>query len=235
KALNMADDTGWAGPKAFNWEGMLARNYSPASYDRRHMYTMSWVYDLPFGAGQKYNLSGVANMIAGGWRFNGIFSAYSGTPFTVTGSGQSLQCIGCTQTAHQIGPVKKLDGKGPLQPYYDPSAFRDPLFYFNPANPQYIPGSMGINALYGPGFWRLDPGLFKNFKLTEKLNMEFRAEATNLAHNARWGNPSGAAGNMRLNPDGSLNTSVTNPLNGFMTITSADSTRQFRFGLRLSF
>jgi hypothetical protein len=235
KALNMADDTGWAGPKAFNWEGMLARNYSPASYDRRHMYTMSWVYDLPFGAGQKYNLSGVANMIAGGWRFNGIFSAYSGTPFTVTGSGQSLQCIGCTQTAHQVGPVKKLDGKGPLQPYYDPSAFRDPLFYFNPANPQYIPGSMGINPLYGPGFWRLDPGLFKNFKLTEKLNMEFRAEATNLAHNARWGNPNGAAGNMRLNPDGSLNTSVTNPLNGFMTITSADSTRQFRFGLRLSF
>ncbi|MBI5086220.1 MAG: TonB-dependent receptor [Acidobacteria bacterium] len=234
KSLNFADDDGWAGMKAFNWEPMLSRNYSPAGYDRRHMFTAAWVYALPFGKGQKFGLSGIADMIAGGWRLNGMFSAYSGTPFTVSGSGSSLQCIGCTQTADQIGPVKKLDGKGPQQPFYDPSAFRDPLYYFNQTG-VYRPGSMGINRLYGPGFWRLDPGLFKNFKITEKVNMEFRAESTNVAHNARWGNPSGSSANMRLNPDGSLNTSVANPLNGFMTITSADSTRQFRFGLRLAF
>jgi hypothetical protein len=236
KALNMADDTGWTGPKAFNWEGMLSRNYSPASYDRRHMFTWGWVYEMPFGKGRKYSIENkVADFIAGGWRLTGIFSAYSGTPFTVTGSGQSLQCIGCTQTAHQIGPVKKLDGKGPQQPYFDPSSFRDPLFYFNPSNPQYIPGSMGINRLYGPGFWRLDPGLFKNFKITERLNMEFRAESYNVAHNTRWGNPSGNSAAMLLRPDGSLDTSRANPLQNFMCITSADSSRQFRFGLRLSF
>jgi hypothetical protein len=236
KALNMADDTGWAGPKAFNWEPMLARNYSPASYDRRHMFTTGWIYEMPFGKGRKFNIENkVADFIAGGWRLSGMFSAYSGTPFTVTGSAASLQCIGCTQTAHQIGPVKKLGGKGPQQPYYDPSSFRDPLFYFNPANPQYIPGSMGINRLYGPGFWRLDPGLFKNFRVTEKLNMEFRAESYNVTAARRWGNPNGFAGNMRLRPDGSLNTDFPFPLNNFMCITTADSSRQFRFGLRLSF
>ena len=94
---------------------------------------------------------------------------------------------------------------------------------------------MGINRIHGPGFWQFNPGLFKNFKLTEKLNMEFRAEANNIFHNTRWSNPSGSSANMRLNADGSLNTSVSNPLNGFMTITGADSFRQFRFGLRLSF
>ncbi|MCC7341990.1 MAG: TonB-dependent receptor [Bryobacterales bacterium] len=235
KARNMADDTGWAGPKAFNWDGMLARNYSLAGYDRTHMFTTAFSYDLPFGEGRRYNLTGVADKIAGGWKLSGTFYAYTGTPFTVSGSGSSLECIGCTQTAFQLGPVKKLDGKGPGQAYLDPSAFRDPLFYFDSKNPKYVPGSMGVNAIHGPGFWQLNPGLFKNFKLTEKLNMEFRAEANNIAHNTRWSNPSGSSANMRLNADGSLNTSVANPLNGFMTITGADSFRQFRFGLRLSF
>ena len=235
KALNMADDTGWAGPKSFNWEGMLDRNYSLAGYDRTHMFTTAFSYDLPFGEGRRYNLSGPANAVLGGWKLSGTFYAYTGTPFTVSGSGSSLECIGCAQTAFQIGEVKKLDGKGAQQAYFDPSAFRDPLYYFDPKNPKYIPGTMGVNNLHGPGFWQLNPGLFKNFKITEKLNMEFRAEANNIAHNARWSNPSGSSANMRLNPDGSLNTSVANPLNGFMTITGADSFRQFRFGLRLSF
>lgn len=234
KTLNMADDTGWAGPKSFNWEPMLHRNYSPASYDRRHMFTMAFAYEFPFGQGKKYNLSGIANQVFGGWSANGTFFAYSGTPFTVTGSGQSLQCIGCTQTAHQIGPVKKLGGKGPNQPYYDPSAFRDPLFYFDQANPVYTPGTMGINPLYGPGFWQLNPALFKNFMITEKMKLEFRAESTNVAHNMRWNNPSGNSAAMLLNPDGTLR-NVANPLQNFMSITGGDSTRQFRFGLRLSF
>lgn len=234
KALNMADDTGWAGPKAFNWEPMLHRNYSPASYDRRHMFTMAFAYEMPFGKGKKFNLDGVADKMFGGWSINGTFFAYTGTPFTVSGSGQSLQCIGCTQTAHQIGPVRKLGGKGPQQPYYDPSSFRDPLFYFNQNNPVYTPGSMGINPLYGPGFWQLNPAMFKNFQLTERVKMEFRAESTNLAHNTRWGNPSGNSAAMLLNPDGSLR-NVANPLQNFMAITSADSFRQFRLGLRVSF
>ncbi|MCZ2157087.1 MAG: carboxypeptidase regulatory-like domain-containing protein [Bryobacterales bacterium] len=235
KALNMADDTGWAGPKAFNWDGMLARNYSYAGYDRTHMFTSAFAYDLPFGEGRHVNLTGPANQIFGGWKLSGTFYAYTGTPFTVTGTNSTLLCAGCNQTAFQLGPVKKLDKKGPQQPYFEPSSFRDPLFYFDKNNPKYVPGSMGWNALHGPGFWQLNPGLFKTFRLTEKLNMEFRAEANNVMHNTRWSNPSGSSANMRLKPDGSLDTSVANPLNGFMTITGADSFRQFRFGLRLSF
>lgn len=237
KALNMADDTGWAGPKAFNWEGMLDRNYSPAGYDRRHSFTAAAVYDLPWGRGKRFDMDGVTDAVLGGWRLNGTVFAYSGTPFTVSGNANSLQCIGCTQTAFQIGEVKKLGGLGPQQPYYEPSAFRDPMFYFDPNNPQYIPGTMGINALYGPGFWHFNPGLFKTFSFTEKLKLEFRAEANNVLNATKWNNPSGSSASMQLNPDGSLR-SGANPLQGFMTITGVDdvnSRRNFRFGLRLSF
>jgi hypothetical protein len=93
---------------------------------------------------------------------------------------------------------------------------------------------MGINSMRGPGFWQLNPAIFKNFLITERVKMEFRAESNNIAHNTRWGNPFGNSAAMPLNPDGSLR-NVPDPLRSFMSITSADSFRQFRFGLRLSF
>jgi hypothetical protein len=235
KALNMADDTGWAGVWGWNWEPMLSRNYGPAGYDRKYMFTNAWVYELPFGKGQKWGTESKAiDMLFGGWRVNGTFFAYTGTPFFMSGSGSSLLCIGCTQTAEQLAPFKKLDKKGPQQPYFDPASFRDPLFWWRQTG-QFKPGSTGKLPFYGPGFWQLNPALFKNFKVTERLNVEFRAESTNLAHNTRWSNPSGASGNMQLNNDGSLNTGVADPLRGFSTITGANSDRQFRFGLRLQF
>jgi hypothetical protein len=235
KALNMADDTGWAGVWGWNWEPMMARNYGYAGYDRKYMFTQAWVYELPFGKGKKFGAdNGVVDAVFGGWSVNGIFSAYTGTPFYISGSGTSLQCIGCTQTGEQIGEFKKLDKKGPQQPYFDPSSFRDPQYWFNQTG-VFKPGSTGKLPFHGPGYWQLNPALFKKFNITERVNAEFRAEATNVAHNTIWSNPSGSSANQRLNADGTLNTSVTDPLRGFATITGANSTRQFRFGLRLAF
>jgi hypothetical protein len=234
KALNMTDENGWASLRGFNWEPMLKRNYSPAGYDRRHMLAVGWVYELPFGRSKKFNLTGLADHVLGGWSMNGMFSAYSGTPFTVTGSSSSLQCIGCTQTADLIAPVKKLGNFGPQAPYYDVMSFQDPLVTYNQTK-VYRPGTMGLDALYGPGFWQFNPAVYKKFKVTERVNAEFRAESTNALHASRWGNPSGTSANLKVNPDGSLNTTVANPYNNFMAITSNDNVRQFRFGLRLAF
>jgi outer membrane receptor protein involved in Fe transport len=228
--MNMAEDDGWAGLALWHWEPMIARNYAPSSEDRRHSFVMGWIYELPVGRGQRYSLGGAADTLLGGWKINGTFVAYTGTPFTVTGSGSSLRCIGCTQTADQIAPLRKLGGKGPGQPYYDPMSFRDPLFFFNPANPVYRPGTMGRNAVYGPGFWRVDAAVYKEFRVTERVRTEFRAESFNLTNTPRWGNPNAGAASMALNPDGTLRA-----LNNFMTITSATAERQFRFGLRLAF
>ncbi len=235
KALNMADDTGWASLWGWNWEPMMNRNYGYAGYDRKYMFTNAWVYEMPFGKGRKWaSDSKVVEALLGGWSMNGTFYAYTGTPFYISGSSSSLQCIGCTQTGEQIGEFKKLDKKGPLQSYFDPSSFRDPL-YWQKQTGVYKPGSTGKLPFHGPGFWQLNPAVFKNFKVTERVNAEFRAEATNLAHNTRWSNPSGSSASQSLNADGSLNTSLAAPLGGFSTITGADSTRQFRFGLRLAF
>ena len=99
----------------------------------------------------------------------------------------------------------------------------------------YRPGNTGWGILRGPGYWRLNPAIFKSFKVKEKYNAEFRAEATNITNSPIWSNPNAASASMRLNADGTLNTSIVNPTGNFMSITGASTGREFRFGLRVAF
>ncbi|HWR51867.1 MAG TPA: hypothetical protein VN428_12210, partial [Bryobacteraceae bacterium] len=231
KTLNMADEDGWAGLAMWNWEPMISRNYAPAGYDRPHMLTMAWVYELPIGQGKSLELTGVADKVLGGWKINGVFSAYSGTPFGSSGSGSSLRCNGCSQTADLIAPVKKIDEeRGPGKPYLDPTSFMDPLIYFNQTG-VYRPGTTGRNFLRGPGFWRVDPAIYKEFKITERFRTEFRMEAQNFTNTPRWNNP-GSTGSATPTRDAAGN--ITK-LNNFMTLNGAGGLRQLRFGLRVQF
>jgi hypothetical protein len=234
KTLNMADDDGTAGLAMWHWEPMIHRNYAPAGYDRRHMFTVGWMYELPFGRGKKFNMTGPLDYVLGGWRINGVFSAYTGTPFSMTADAASLRCAGtnaCPQTVDLIAPVRKIDnGRGPGQPYYDPNSFYEPLWGFSSQNPVYRPGTTGRNFLYGPGFWRVDPMISKVFKVRERFETELRFEAVNGTNTPRWNNPSTGMGNIQRDASGR----VTNYLN-FMSITGAGSLRTARLGLRLTF
>jgi outer membrane receptor protein involved in Fe transport len=236
KTLNMADDDGWTSLPLWNWEPMINRNYAPAGYDRRHMFTTAWVFELPVGRGRKYQLGNrVAEAVLGGWRVNGQFSAYSGTPFTITASGDTLRCAGdtaCSQTVNQVGNYKVIDnGRGPGQLFFNPTAFVDPLWTFNPDNPQYAPGSLGRNRLYGPGFWRLDPMISKVFAITERFRTEFRAEAFNITNTPRWGNPNTDVSQIQRSPTGQIT-----DFRNFGTISDEPGgLRSVRFGLRLEF
>ena len=201
---------------------------------------------VPVGRNLKFSPQNkVVDALIGGWKVAGTFVAYTGQPFNITGTGSSLQCTGCSQTAFQIGSVRKLGGHGPQDPYYDPMSFRDPQWYFNAASPNYIPGTVGRNALYGPGYWRLNPAIYKNFQVKvfkgrEPINMEFRAESNNITNSPVWSTPNGGSASLRLIPrgspnEGALDTSVANPTGNFMSMTGASTGREFRFGLRVSF
>jgi hypothetical protein len=228
KAINMSDDDGWAGLPLTNIESDLRRNRGLAGYDRTHMFVMSWVYELPFGKGKAMNMNGVADKVFGGWRLNGIYSAYSGTPFTVTASDASLNAPGSFQTADQIGEIVKIGDVGPGSQYYSINSFRDPNFQRPAGTFRY--GTMGRNSMRGPGFQKADLAMFKDFQLSERFVLQFKAEAFNFTNTPRFGNPAANVSNMAVNAAGV----VTNP-NNFMAITSASDERKFRFGLRLGF
>ncbi len=101
KAIDMADDDGRTG-LLFNWAPMMNRNRAPSGFDIRHNFQTGFVWDLPFGKGRRYAASGPVGWIAGGWQLNGTISAYTGTPFTVTASGASLNAPNNSQTADQV-------------------------------------------------------------------------------------------------------------------------------------
>jgi hypothetical protein len=240
KTLNLADDDGNTAPFSWEWDPILRRNYGPAGYDRTHMFTLGWIYEVPFGEGLKYNLSGVADRVLGEWKVNGTFGAYFGTPNWVAGSSQTTRCArGCgTNSADIVGPIAKNDTeRGAGKPYLDPTAFRDPLWQFNKDGILRF-GTIGRGILHGPGYWRNNPALYKSFKIMERVNSEFRVESFNFTNTPQWSDPNTGAGSLRLDRNtGAPRTDLpyTTALSDFVCITSATIGRQVRFGLRLSF
>jgi hypothetical protein len=199
-------------------------NRSVSGFDRRHNLQITNIFELPFGRGKRWGGSNRAvNVVAGGWQFNSIVALQSGRPFSVLASGTSLNAPGNTQRADQVKPeVAILGGAGPGQPYFDPTAFAQ----VNEARF----GTAGFNSLYGPGRVNWDLSAFRNFAMSERVNLQFRAESFNVTNTPKFGNPGSNVSNVQYQPDGSIRS-----LNGFGEITTASEERQFSLGLRLSF
>jgi hypothetical protein len=214
-AFNMTDDDGWA---AVSWNYLPAfrRNYASAGYDRRHVFQMGWVYDLPMGKGKQFLSNGIPAHILGGWNVSGVFMAVTGTPFTIGGSGGTLNTPGSPQTADQFNTVvTKLGQVGPGTRYYDISAFSDVVV---PAG-TYRMGTTGRNTLRNPGRWNADVSIARTFAIKEKMTLSFRGEMFNFFNHGQF---TGFASN-----------SVTSP--NFLRVLSATNERQVRFGLRFGF
>ncbi|MGH9427878.1 MAG: hypothetical protein ACRD2L_16455, partial [Terriglobia bacterium] len=88
-----------------------------------------------------------------------------------------------------------------------------------------------------PGTANLDLGLFRNFRISERMQLQFRAEVFNFTNTPHFQNPGGNVSNMTLNADGSIRS-----LGGYTVITAVKNggregvdERVFRFGVRLSF
>ena len=207
-AINYADDDGWTGT-SWNWGPVFQRNRATAGYDRTHVFQLGWVYELPVGKGKQYLSSGVISQIIGGWQFSGIESAYTGTPFTVSAPGTSLNAPNNLQTADQVAPVQFLGGVGAGTRYYDPASFAPVT--------QVRFGTTGRNILRNPGVWNTDMTIMRTFPVRERMQLQFRTEFYNLPNTSHFNGV--ASGN------------VTN--SNFLRITSSYGERNIRFALRL--
>jgi hypothetical protein len=222
KAINYADnsDSGLT----WNWQPMWERNRALADFDRTHNLQIYGVYELPFGQDRRWASDGLSSLIAGGWQLNGVLSAMSGIPFTVTSSATSLNAPGNTQTADQVlDTVRILGGVGRGNSYFDPNAFA-------PVTAVRF-GNSGRNALRGPGLVNLDASLFRDFTIGAGRTLQFRVEVFNLTNRPAFNNPGANASSATRAADGTILN-----LNGYTEITSAQATeRQVRFALRMVF
>jgi hypothetical protein len=192
--------------------------YGNADFDVRHRFVLSYLYELPVGHGKSFlgNASGAINQIVGGWQVGGITSASSGNSFTV------VDANGFANSDGQQRPDLAGDpNAAPCVPgtFFNTCAFADPaLGSF---------GNVGRNTLRGPGYQIWDFSLFKNFPITERTKLEFRAEFFNVFNhpNLQFA---------KSGPQNSINTTTFGtPEFGFLT--AARDPRQIQLALKLSF
>ena len=161
---------------------------------------------------------GAASAIFGGWQVNGLFSAYSGTPFTVTSPGNSLDLPGSNQMADQVkDDVEILGGIGPGRPWFDTSAFR--------AVTERRFGTAGFNSMRGPGFVNFDMSVFRQFALGSTRTLQFRLEIFNLTNTPHFANPEGS---VTASDFGIIDSTANSGREGI-------DERLFRVGVRLGF
>ena len=198
----------------------LRRDWGPSALNVKHQASISSSYALPFGKGHALlNSSGaVVNRVVSGWQISSIVSLLSGFPFTP-----------------QIGANRSGDGdtRNPDRPNLNP-AFNGPIVlgqpnqWFNPAA-FLLPtagtyGGQGRGIFNGPGLANWDLSLAKDIAVTERVKLQFRAEAFNLLNHANFGTPNAIVFS-GANP---------NPSAGLITSTVSTS-RQIQFGLKLLF
>jgi len=194
----------------------LRAERSVASNDISSRFVMSGLAPLPFGKGQPLwaTLNRWQNAIFGGWQITGIFTAQTGIPIGLTAQN-STGSLGGGQRPNSTGISAELTGRTQdrLSRFFDTSQFTQPApFTFGNV-------ARTLPDVRGPGLVSLDASLGKTFGLTERVRMQFRAEAFNLTNTPVFGLPGTALGNAT-----------------FGVITSqANLPRQLQLALRLDF
>ena len=157
-------------------------NYARSDFDRRHVVQSNFLYELPFGK----NSSGLTKRLIGGWQAAGIIRWTSGRPFSVSSGyntfnnavASTANCIDCSR---DIGQVRDENG---LVWYFSPE---ERAKFSNPAPGQL--GNTGRNYFNGPSSFNMDATFLKRTALTERINFELRADATNLTNTPTFGFP----------------------------------------------
>jgi Carboxypeptidase regulatory-like domain/TonB-dependent Receptor Plug Domain len=160
-------------------------SYASSNFDQRHILTVAWVYDLPF-----FRSPGLSHSLLGGWQYAGIMTAQSGEPFSVLNgvygdSAGVANGVGTGSYADLVGDPHAVSGH---QFSSDPVVKGPMLFNTN----AYVEtqgltfGNSGRNSLNIPFRTNFDMSMYKVFKPTEKLDVQFRVEAFNIFNHTQW-------------------------------------------------
>lgn len=236
KILGSADQTQ---TEALEWSGAYGqispyerqRNKGLAIEDVPQTFSMSFVYELPFGRSKQFlNHGGVVDKVVGGWSMSNLFRASSGIPFYFRSGTCNVPGefhAGCIP-AILPGENPWAQGKGtfdPNKPLFRANAF-EPISGFEAFG--YYGQGPRVSNLRGFGFHNHNLGLIKNTKITERLNFQFRAEFFNIWNWHSFNCSNQCFGSLPFDIDisspdfGKWNNSVSEP-------------RNIQFGARLEF
>jgi hypothetical protein len=203
-----------------------------ASQDTPHNLRVTYVYELPFGRGKAFgaNMHPVLNAALGNWRVSAIHTYVSGTPLVINcaqnffGAGQNGRCSfapGVAEgTVPLLNPAWSSDKDVAFSvPYLNTAAF------ILPPNMTYGNTPRRMSYLRTPWTINEDFALLKDFNLTEKVNFELRASASNVFNRATLPGPQTTQNNSAFGM-------ITVQANG---TAQSNSPRNVQLGARISF
>jgi hypothetical protein len=209
------------------WKPYLNRGSS--DFDTRQLVTVDWLYQLPFGRGKALlaNSNGLVDALVGGWQWSGLNRWTSGLPFSFNEPGWTTDWE-ISSYGIQTGPIK-------MRRYYDKNG--NPQYFDNPDNiNKYVscggcsggniripyPGEAGQrNQFRGDGYFNVDSGISKTWKIREYGSLKFAWEVYNVTNAVRF-------------DPASINTSLTGGNLGVAT-SALTVPRRMQFGLRYDF
>ena len=223
---NLDINSGLTGAQANNQAQMvlnrndLRNDWGPSALNASSQASVSANYELPFGHSQRWlnDVSRVESKFVSGWQVNGIGTFLSGFPFTpLIGANRS----GDGDTRNPDRPSINPAFSGPIVTG-NPNQWFNPAAFILPTPGTY--GNLGRGTLTGPGLADVDLSLFKNTGITEKTNLQFRAEFFNILNRSNYGPPNTTV----------FSGTAVSPSAGLIT-TTATFPRQIQLGLKLIF
>jgi hypothetical protein len=200
-------------------------NRALSDFDVRHNVSVNFVYDLPFGRGQRYasDARGLAGALVSGWQLSGIVTAQTGIPVSpIFTFDQDRDGTTDNEQRPNLAPGVTSIRRVSRTQLFDPSVFILP--------PVGQRGTLGRNVITGPGLFTFDPAIVKSFYLSSDhtRSVQFRTEIFNAFNRANFAIPD--VSNLTIFNDAT----TRNPTAGQITRTSTPS-RQIQFALRLVF
>jgi hypothetical protein len=210
--------------------------YGPSVFDRRHVFNLNWVYELPAGKSHRLRFGNGFDRIIGGWYVSGIATVWSGVPLIVSDSagaqtwGDASVALGPSSGAIQTGPVTTglnapISGTG----FNFFSNNKADIVNFRPVLISSDGRSGRANPITGLPYKNLDLSVSKDTFITERLNVKFAADFFNVLNHPNFANPSQSNLNI-TNPNtfGTINASYTPP-------NRTNSARWIQLSIRLEF
>jgi hypothetical protein len=164
-------------------------DWSLSTADISQSMVLSFVYSLPYGRGQHFGARSnrVVNAFFGGWQFNGIVTQQTGLPLALSASNVA-DIFSPGERPNTNGQNARLSGSvaSRLNRYFNAADFSQPA-PFTLGNV-----SRTLPNIRAPGVHDFDLSVFKNFPLTERLTLQFRAESFNAFNEPQFAGPNGA-------------------------------------------
>jgi len=183
-------------------------DHGPSDFDKTHVFNFSGLWELPSNLGNRF-----ANVLLGGWRMTGILNLQTGTPFTVYSGVDNARTGTSYQRSDIVGNPILPDNR---------SRGEKIAMWLNKA--AFVPNALGTYGKQGRDMWRgpgranVDLGLHKDFKVLERMTLQFRFEMFNAFN--------------RVNLDQAYEYQSSA---NFMKTTTAFDPRILQFALRIVF